>query len=149
MPFSKLGKKEAALVVLGVGILCVAGNLWATLNRSTIPRSLDGTVTGKEIGFEKHPGEDDVCWLLLDNGGKIHVDAEIWKRVNEGDHLEKESWSTELMIGENVMRLEPSADARGMIPVMLGTLLLLAVPVVLLWREGGRFRHVHRHTDQD
>lgn len=129
MPFSK---RHTVLIIFLIGLLCVMGNLWVTLNRSTMPRSFDNRVVKKEIGHEKHPGKDDVNWLILDNGEKIHVDSDLWKELQEGDQLKKDAWEVELHHGQKntdetstIIRLSP--DFQGMVGTMLFLLIVLVV----------------------
>ncbi|MGE3800075.1 MAG: hypothetical protein AB7H80_03575 [Candidatus Kapaibacterium sp.] len=137
MPSSRTrNRKIAGVTILSIGLLCAVVNLFVTLNRSTIPRTIEATVVAKEIGYEKHPGRDDVCWLILDNGEKTHVDQAVWNRVSEGDQLSKKSWSRELMIGENLAQLQLSKDAEGMIPVMSGVFLLFLFLLMRVWKKG-------------
>lgn len=119
------------LTLLGLGIFCILGNLGFTLDRSLILRGLDAQVEGKEIGHEKHPGVDDVHWLRFKNGRRVHVDQGLWSRVEEGDHLVKEAWSSRLMLGTNAITLETSDDFSGMMPVMGGVAVVLILLTIL------------------
>ena len=111
-------RSRVALIIGLVGLLLCAGNLWFTAQRSAIPRSFDNVLARKEIGREKHPGKDDVHWLVLENGPTLHVDESVFNAVNVGERLQKESWSRDLLHGGNVHRLDWSNDFRGMVWVM-------------------------------
>ncbi len=127
----RLRKSMSAFILLVCGLLCTVGNLWVTAGRSTIPSALNTTVAAKEIGREKHPGHDDVHWLLLESGTKIHVDGTLWQSIREGDHLQKEAWSKELNRDGQVQSLAWSPDLTGMLPTMIGaTLMLLALFII-------------------
>ena len=125
-------------IVWAAGLACLIGNLWYTLDRSTIPRSFDDRVVSREIGREKHPGEDDVHWLVLENEGPVHVDRPVWEGVEEGDRITKESWSDRLTVnGDRAVQLGLSKDAWGMVWVMSGGLVVL-VGVILFGRRSFR-----------
>ena len=128
-------RRRVSTLLLSIGLLCIIGNLYITLNRSTIPRSFDDRVVAKEIGYEKHPGKDDVYWLVLNNGKKIHIDGEVWKKIDEGDYLKKQGWSRTLRINKMEMQLEISHDMKGMIPVMSGAILVLFFLAFILRKE--------------
>ena len=128
-------ERARPLAILGFGIFCILGNLYFTLDRSLILRSLDDRVVASEIGYEKHPGLDDVHWLVLEGGSRIHVDATLPAVIEEGDRLTKEPWSSSLMVGNNLHTLEPSADFTGMIPVMSATLLILILLTALTLKK--------------
>lgn len=131
----RLPKSGAALIVLCCGLLLCAGNLWFTAQRSTIPLSINGTLADKTIGREKHPGTDDVFWLRMTNGEKLHVDQEIFDAVRPGERLQKESWSRRLEHGNQFAELQWSNDVTGMLrvmPVAVGIMVLLAVGI---WRQ--------------
>ena len=122
----RFDRSTATWIAWAVGLACLIGNLWYALDRSTIPRSLDDRVVSRDIGREKHPGEDDVHWLVLQNEGTLHVDRPVWEGVKEGDRITKESWSDHLIVnGDRVVRLGPSEDAWGMVWVGLGGVLIL------------------------
>lgn len=128
----RLRKSVAAAVLLCFGLLFCAGNVWFTAVRSTIPRSMNGTVIKKSIGREKHAGLDDVYWLLLDSGEKLHVDPQVFNAVNQGEHVRKEAWSRELHHGSTTLTLEWSSDLRGMLWGMsaaAGVILLLTAAI--------------------
>ncbi|MCB0713260.1 MAG: hypothetical protein KDD67_13090 [Ignavibacteriae bacterium] len=111
------------------------GTLLMIVTTLEVQRRIETTVIAKEIGYEKHQGKDDVCWLILDNGEKAHVDQAIWNGVSEGDHLRKKSWSRKLMVGKNLMQLQFSKDVEGMIPVMSGALLLFLFLFIRIWKR--------------
>lgn len=124
----RLRKSTAAVAIALAGLLFCAGNLWYTAQRSAIPVSLDDVVTGKGIGREKHPGVDDVHWLVLRDGDSMHVDEALYKAVSRDEHLRKDAWSRELRHDDRTLRLDWSTDTRGMVPTMaagIGALMLL------------------------
>ena len=134
----RFDRSTATWIAWAFGLACLIGNLWYALDRSTIPRSLDDRVVSRDIGREKHPGEDDVHWLVLQNEGTLHVDRPVWEGVKEGDRITKESWSDHLIVnGDRVVRLGPSEDAWGMVWVMSGG---LVVVIALLGRSITRRR---------
>lgn len=127
----RLRKSMSAFILLVCGLLCTVGNLWVTAERSTIPSALNATVAAKDLGREKHPGHDDVHWLLLESGKKVHVDGTLWQSIREGDHLQKEAWAKELDRNGQVQFLTWSPDFTGMVPTMIGaTLMLLTLFIV-------------------
>ena len=118
-------KSISVLILLLLGLFCVLGNIWVTADRSTMPSAIKGTLAAKEIGREKHPGQDDVHWLVFENGELIHVDGEIWNAVREGDYLKKERWSSELNIDGQTLPLKFSPDFTGMLWTMIPAAILL------------------------
>jgi len=115
------------LLLLSIGVLLAAGNVWVALVRSTIPIPIEGRITLKELRQEKHPGRDDVCYLHLDSGEALHVDAPLFEAVEEGQALQKAAWSPVLLHDGSEFPLRPSRDFWGMAITM--PLVLLAVLV--------------------
>lgn len=106
--------RSAAVLLLILGAALVAGNLWFTAARSTIPLAIDGRIASREIRFEKHPGHDDVCLLHFEDGRKLHVDASVFAAVDVGQWLYKSAWERSLYCHGATVPLEWSADAQGM-----------------------------------
>jgi hypothetical protein len=131
-------KSSVALIIALAGVVLCVGNLWIAARRSTIPVSLDAVLVEKEIGREKHPGTDDVHWLILDNGVTMHVDEHVFNAVREGERLRKEAWSKQLLHGQNVHHLTWSADVRGMIWVMPVGIGLVGMMTVMIFRNPTR-----------
>lgn len=115
--------RAVPILLLAIGLVCVGGNVWVTWHRSGIPSDLNGIVTDKRIGREKHPGLDDVHWIELDGSETMHVDKALYETLYIGDTLVKESMSETLLVNDNLLVLSPSEDFEGM---------LLAMPLVLL-----------------
>jgi hypothetical protein len=121
--------RSAAFLLLVLGAALVAGNLWYTAARSTIPLAIDSRIAVREIRFEKHPGSDDVCLLSLADGRVLHVDAALFAALADGQTLQKRAWQHTLERDEQPLPLEWSDDARGMwrtMGVALVALILLA-----------------------
>lgn len=120
--------------LLLVALALAAVNLWCTAARSTIPLALNGKILELEIRNEKHPGFDDVFFILLDDGRRLHVDRPVFQSVEVGDLVEKPRFEHVLKIsrkGEKLspVELTPSADHRGMhtvMPIALGVAIALA-----------------------
>lgn len=116
------------------GLLLVAGNLWFTAARSTIPLELHGMIFDREIRNEKHPGFDDVFFIIMDDGRRLHVDQSVFQNVEIGDLVEKRRFEHALIVSHKAgevkkIDLVPSEDHRGMhtvMPIALGTALALA-----------------------
>ena len=120
-----------ACVLLVIGLLLCAGNLWFTAARTTIPLSLELTVVDKEIRHEKHPGFDDIHLLQFSDGTSRVVDGSIYDSVVAGQIVSKKRWSPRLLIGAQSIALDWSADVRGMawvMPVAALMFFVLAVP---------------------
>ncbi|MBX9789319.1 MAG: hypothetical protein K2Y37_10420 [Pirellulales bacterium] len=129
-------ERAAAVSLLLVGAALVAGNLWFTAARSTIPLALDGRVAAREVRHEKHPGKDDVCLLHFEDGRTLHVDTAVFAAVDVGQWLYKTAWQHSLdRHGANVP-LDWSADARGMWPTM--GVALVTLLGVALWNLARR-----------
>jgi hypothetical protein len=131
-----------------MGIALAVSNLWITWSRSTIPWALDTQVVEREVRHEKHPGQDDVCLLKLEDGSVRHIDAEVFHAINEGDRLQKDALKPELLIARPggdgaVLALKPSADFRGMAPVMGGAVVVMGLLSML---AGQRTRGDHAST---
>ncbi len=129
-------------LLLFVGIALAGANLRVTAARSTIPLALSAKVVEREIRHEKHPGQDDVFFLQLDDDRKLHVDEAVFKGVAEGDTIEKRRFDHHLEIhrpdGTSAnLPLALSIDSRGMhvvMPVVLG----LATVLAFMGRNGKR-----------
>jgi hypothetical protein len=126
----------AALLVMASGL--AVANVWFAAMRSTIPLEVDAFTAGKEVRHEKHPPKDDVCLLDLRQYGVIHVDREVFERVQVNDRLRKSRWSGILLVNEKPVALEYSADTRGMVQVMPLACLILLVAATWACRIGGR-----------
>lgn len=123
-------ERAPALSLLLGGAALVAGNLWFTAARSTIPLALDGRVASREVRHEKHPGNDDVCLLHFEDGRTLHVDAAVFAAVSAGQRLHKSAWQRSLDRDGVRVPLDWSADARGMWPTM-GVALVTLLGVAL------------------
>jgi len=122
----------AGAVLLLLGAALVAGNLWYTAARSTIPLAIDGRVASREIRFEKHPGGDDVCLLTLADGRVLHVDAALFTALGDGQSLHKRAWERTLERDRQSLPLAWSADAQGMWRTM--SVALVALIVLAGWQ---------------
>lgn len=131
----RLRKNGPILFLLVAALICTLGNLWITAERSTIPVALEGTVAAKDIGREKHPGQDDVHWLKMEGGQTLHIDGQLWKELREGDHLQKKAWSAELLRDGLPVPLDWSYDFRGMVPTMLTAIVLAALLLTRIVRR--------------
>ena len=116
-------RAAAALLALAAAFALLA--IAATVNRSLIPRSVDGTVEHIEVRTEKHVGIDDV-WLVHVGGDVMHVDAGTARHLREGDRLRKGAWRTTLTADGETLDLGLSDDARAMLWVIPLTLLCVA-----------------------
>lgn len=123
------------VLLLVVGLALAAGNLWVTAARSTIPLDLGGRIVSKEILHEKHPGFDDVFFLVLENGRWLHVDELVFRGLAEGDVVEKYSrdgHTIQILHADGLRSVLPlafSRDFRGMrivMPIALGVAAALA-----------------------
>jgi len=115
----------AAATLFLLALLLAAANVWFVAARSTIPLALDGKVHSKEVRHEKPPPKDDVCLLTID-GRQVHVDRDVFERMEVGIQVSKEAWSPLLKVNDQDLRLHWSADFRGMIwtmPLTLGVIL--------------------------
>lgn len=109
----------AGAVLLLVGILLGAGNIWFAAARSTIPLALDAQLVKKEIRQEKHPPKDSVHLLhFAGEGPPIHVDAAIFAAVEPGERLQKEAGERELRHDGEILALMWSDDFQGMLRAM-------------------------------
>ncbi|MBL9125669.1 MAG: hypothetical protein JNG90_18665 [Planctomycetaceae bacterium] len=121
--------------MLALALSLAAGNLWFTAARSTIPLELRGMVFDREIRHEKHPGADDVHFIVMDNGRRLHVDQAVYEALNQGDLVEKRRFERQLIVKPVTgtiqgLDLVPSDEHRGMhvvMPVALGVALALAL----------------------
>ncbi|TCI99765.1 hypothetical protein [Aeromicrobium sp. IC_218] len=109
-----------ALVVTGV--LLVGIGAWAFVARSTLPLSLDGTVTSVEVRHEKHPGVDDVWMVALDDGPPRHLDRRVARLLEPGDEVRKDRWSGTVQVAGTTHDVGLSRDARvflGLSPLLV------------------------------
>lgn len=119
-------ERSARAILLAVGLALVAGNLWCTAARSTIPLALDTTVLSRETRREKHPGTDDVFLWHTADGRTLPVDRAVTESVpRDRARVEKQAFSKTLLYDGQPVRLAWSPDFRGMRWTM-------AVAVVLL-----------------
>jgi hypothetical protein len=114
-------RAAAALLALGVAFALLAVS--ATVSRSLIPHGIDAAVTEIEVRREKHPGIDDVWLVHLDDGRRLHADAEIARRLDDGAQLTKAPGQTQMTIDGTTLPLTLSGDAIGMLWVMPLTLI--------------------------
>jgi len=122
----------ATLFLLG-GVLAAA-NLWFAAARSTIPLRLDDEVVGMRKLREKHPGKDDVYLLDLSQQGVVQVDKEVFEELNNGARIRKVRWSRQLEHDGATSDLEWSADLRGLLWTMPGSLIVMLVTLAMAWR---------------
>ena len=133
-------ERRAAAVLLALAVAFAVTAVVATVNRSLIPRGLNGTVERIEVRTEKHVGIDDV-WLVLIDRDVIHVDAATAAHLKEGATVQKDAWGTTLTIDGQARDLRLSDDARAMLWVIPLTLLCAAgAAAAAIWR--GRRRPV-------
>lgn len=99
------------LLVLAVGL--AAGNYWTATHRSMIPLSLTGMVTKTEHRFEKHPGQDDVYLIWIDEVD-YQVDRDLFEEVAVGDTVSKSAWSQQVLVSGRSVTLGYSKDWSGM-----------------------------------
>lgn len=125
------GRLVPALVLLLSGMLFAALAAWALVVRSTVPSSVDGTVTAVEVRREKHPGVDDVWMVTVDDEAPRHLDRSVATLVSEGDRVRKDPWASVLHVDGRAYPLTLSRDARRMLllaPVVTVLLAALALP---------------------
>ena len=118
-----------------LALFFVFGNLWTTLNRSTVPLSFDGVVTDVELREEKHPGVDDVYILYLGSDAFV-IDSEVASQIKTGDRVQKDAWSTDLRVNGESVTLGTSRDFEGMV---------IAMPLIMaaiLFTLKGRSSHI-------
>jgi hypothetical protein len=114
---------RAAAVLLTIGVAFALLAVGATISRSLIPHRIDATVADIEVRREKHPGIDDVWLVHLDDGRRIHADAEIARQLSDGAQLTKAPGQTQMTVDGTTLPLAPSHDALGMLWVMPLTLI--------------------------
>ena len=121
-------------------ILCFQANISTMTERSLIPMQIHAVVAEKRILHEKHPGQDDVHLLVLQDPAhsEIRVDRDIFRQIDSGARLEKEAGGRTLSVGGRPVKLEISADARGMRKTMLLSVLLIAAWAVVCGMVEGR-----------
>ena len=121
-------RSPRTFVVAATLALCL-GNLAFSFLRSTIPIALDGTVENVEFLTSKNRGIDDIYVLHVD-GRHLHVDKEVAQQLDSNARVFKESWSSELTVGEGssarTVELQPSPDFIGMLVAMPVTALVIA-----------------------
>ncbi len=115
-----------AAVLLAIGVAFALLAVGATVSRSLIPHAIDGTVTAVEVRREKHPGVDDVWLVHLDDGRRIHADAEVARHVSSGARLTTAAGDAQLRVDGTTVDLGLSRDAIGMLWVMPLTILTAA-----------------------
>ncbi|MFO0914735.1 MAG: hypothetical protein U0795_17385 [Pirellulales bacterium] len=130
------------VLLLVIGVVLAAGNLWFAAARSLIPLSLDNRIQKTELRWEKHPGVDDVRLIWLDDGRVLQVDLPISEApaagvLSEGVLVQKTSWARTMRLGGKEMQLDWSADFRGLVKCMPVVLAVLAVSVLLLANSQG------------
>ena len=117
-------------LLLALTILALAGgNIAATLSRSLIPYALDGDVEEIELRFEKRRGIDDVYLVTVDER-QLHVDPAVGRRIDEGDYIRKDAWTTALGTSVGEIPLRPSPDFWRMLLVMP----VVAISALVLFR---------------
>ena len=107
----------SSLALAAGAVLFAVLNVGSTFARSTIPYAMHGQIEQIELRFEKHRGVDDV-YLVTVAGRAYHVDRAVGIRLERGDRIDKQAWSTRLRTPRETVRLRPSADARRMTAVM-------------------------------
>lgn len=105
-------RSAIAAVPLVVLMACAALVVWESVDRSTIPRSLDGTVSTIDRRTEDNPGQDD-AWFVRVGSRTVRMDQDLAQRLNEGDVVSKDAWSRDLQINGNQTRITLSPDAGG------------------------------------
>lgn len=113
--------KFASLCLLLLAVGLAVGNYWTATHRSTIPLSLNGTVTKTEQRFGKHHGKDDVYLIWIDDV-EYQVDKDLFEEVAQGDTLQKSAWSKQVLVNGRRVTLGYSKDWSGM---------LIAMPLVV------------------
>jgi hypothetical protein len=126
----RFSKAAVSGILVLLGFCFAGGNLWFTSARSLIPLELNHVVERKELRREKIPGVDDVYMLHLSGGRVLQVDPAVYRLIQDGDAIQKESGSDRLQAGSRTITLDWSEDRRGMITVMpLAGLLLIGLGV--------------------
>lgn len=115
----------ATLFIIGLG-LCL-GNIWYAATRSTIPLSLKGTVTKKQVGTEKHPGVDDAYMITLDSRQTLCIDKLPFDAMATGDAIEKKAWQRELQVGAKAVGLQWSQDFYGIVGCMAAAMVIMVL----------------------
>lgn len=139
----RFSNRLSACGLLLVGLLLAVGNLWFTAARSTIPLGLHAKIAQLAICNEKHPGFDDVFFLVLDEGRQLHVDEPVFRGVEVGDAIEKRPFERSLAIqhptgNHATLQLLPSPDYRSMqwvMPIAVGVAIALTI---IAWQSLGR-----------
>ena len=122
------------LILLLLGALFAAANVWFAAARSTIPLELHGIVTQTQRLIEKTPGVDDVYILTLDSDQRIQIDGHIFDALAEGQAVHKAAWTRGLKIDDRTLALTWSRDFRGMMwamPLTVAICVLLGMLVVV------------------
>lgn len=112
--------------LLLVGIALCSGNVWYAAARSTIPLALQGTVTKKFVGTEKHPGHDDAYMIALDQGPTLCIDKLPFDAMSVGEPVTKQAWQSELEVSNHIVSLTWSRDFYGLIWCMLAAVVIMA-----------------------
>lgn len=135
MPSPDATRRAVAASLTVAAVLFAALATWSLAARSTIPISLDGTVTSIETRAEKHPGVDDV-WMVTVDDKQRHLDATIADRLEIGDRVFKQRWDTRLDVNNESRTVNLSGDARAM--VLLAPLMALVAAALALPRRRTR-----------
>lgn len=123
-------RRTAVVLLLAMAFIFSELGAWSLAERSTIPISLDGTITDIEVRSEKHPGVDDV-WIVWINGTGHHLDAAIASEMSVGEDVSKERWQKHLVVDGAKRPVSLSGEARAMLylsPVMMLLCAALALP---------------------
>lgn len=111
--------------LLTIGLALCLGNIWYAAARSTIPLSLKGTVTKKQVGTEKHPGVDDAYMITLDSRQTLCIDKLPFDAMATGDAIEKKAWQRELQVVGNAVGLKWSQDFYGIAGCMAAAAVIM------------------------
>jgi hypothetical protein len=121
------------VLLVCLGLVLAAYNVWCAAKRSTIPLQLNSHVLSKEVKKEKHPGRDDVCLLHMEGGRVLHVDQTVFDKIPQGARVEKRAWEKQLRVNGDPIELDWSMDLAGMLSAMPPALVVLAATA---WRAG-------------
>lgn len=128
------------MALVATGVLLVGLGAWTFVARSTLPLSLDGTVTSVEVRHEKHPGVDDVWMVTLDDDAPRHLDRDVARLLEPGDRVRKTAWSATLHVDEAVHDVGLSRDARVFLDFSPALVVAAAGLGVLATRRSRRTR---------
>lgn len=139
MPSPDRFRPFALLLLAALAFVCALGAIREARRRSTIPLELDGVLERKAIGFEKHPGLDDLCYLdLRERNGRlrrIQVDAALWQRLAEGDRLEKRAGEATLRASDRTLPLSESEESRAIGRALLAILASVSIGWAFVFRR--------------